>query len=133
MLNFESPALRGKKTRVLFIIIKQRALRLLPGVAASWPTMLGIRNVAVRTCEYVLPNTAAGGETSDKFLTSIGCHEIASEHFVSSGSSFIMDALGDCPQFVSMVNSAVQNLLTAKIISNEGHAALFQTIMSHSL
>jgi hypothetical protein len=44
-----------------------------------------------------------------------------------------MDALGDCPQFVSMVNSAVQNLLTAKTISNEGHAAHFQTILSHSV
>ena len=40
-----------------------------------------------------------------------------------------MDALGDCPQFVSMVNSAVQNLLTAKAISNEGHAEYFQTIV----
>ena len=86
-----------------------------------------------RTRAYVFPNTAAGGETSHKFLTSFCCHEIASEHFVSSGSSFIMDALGDCPQFVSMVNSAVQNLLTAKTISNEGHAAHFQTIVSPSL
>jgi hypothetical protein len=44
-----------------------------------------------------------------------------------------MENLGDCPQFVSMVNSAVQNLLTAKTISNEGLAAHFQTILSHSV
>ena len=87
----------------------------------------------LRTRAYVFPNTAAGGETSHKFLKSFCCHEIASEHFVSSGSSFIMDALGDCPQIISMVNSAVQNLLTAKTISNEGHAAHFQTILSHSV
>jgi hypothetical protein len=76
--------------------------------------------LGTRTRAYVFPNTAAGGETSHKVLTSFWCHEIASEHFVSSGSSFIMDALGDGPHYVTMVNSAAQSLLTAEIISNEG-------------
>jgi len=31
-----------------------------------------------------------------------------------------MDVRGDCPQFVSMVNSAIQILLSAKAISSEG-------------
>jgi hypothetical protein len=31
-----------------------------------------------------------------------------------------MDGLGDCPQFVSMLNSAAENLLSARAINNEG-------------
>jgi hypothetical protein len=45
-----------------------------------------------------------------------------------------MEGSGDCPQFVSMVNSAVQNLLTAKTINNEGQhclAAYSQYFLKH--
>ena len=37
-----------------------------------------------------------------------------------------MDVRGDCPQFVSMVNSAIQILLSAKAISSEGDFQLFE-------
>jgi hypothetical protein len=37
-----------------------------------------------------------------------------------------MDADGDCPQYVSMVNSAIQILLSAEAISSEGDLHLIE-------
>jgi hypothetical protein len=41
-----------------------------------------------------------------------------------------MEGLGDCPQFVCMVDSAVQNLINAQPIRNEGLTSLFFILFS---
>ena len=40
-----------------------------------------------------------------------------------------MDSLGDCPQFVSMVDSAAQIVLSAKTISNEGQLDILNSFL----
>ena len=57
---------------------------------------------------------------------------IVSDHCII-GFIFTMDGSGDCPQFVSMINSAVHNLLGAKAINNEGNSECFQLCLSHLL
>jgi hypothetical protein len=64
-----------------------------------------------------LRNPSDGGANVDVFFVDLllqACPSSVIGFFCTMSSS------GDCPQFVSMLNSAAQSLLTAKTISNEG-------------
>ena len=60
-----------------------------------------------------LRNPSDGGANGDVFFLSICCYKLAPAALFVIGFFCTMSGSGDCPQFVSMLNSAAQSLLTA--------------------
>lgn len=77
-------------------------------------------------CGVVVPANASGGCRGFHAVYLL-CFSVLEFAFVCSFHSRRMATLGDCPQFVSMVNSAIQVVLSPKTISNEGMSNCFKS------
>ena len=83
-------------------------------------------------CGVVVPANASGGCRGFHAVYLL-CFSVLEFAFVCLFHSRRMATLGDCPQFVSMVNSAIQVVLSPKTIRNEGMSKLFQKQIFSSL
>jgi len=77
-------------------------------------------------CGVVVPANASGGCRGFHAVYLL-CFSVLEFAFVCLFHSRRMATLGDCPQFVSMVNSAIQVVLSPKTISNEGMSNCFKS------
>ena len=75
-------------------------------------------------CGVVVPANASGGCRGFHAVYLL-CFSVLEFAFVCLFRIRTMATLGDCPQFVSMVNSAIQVVLSPKTISNEGMSNCF--------
>jgi hypothetical protein len=67
-----------------------------------------------------LRNSSDGGANIDVIFCRFAATSLPQQRYFVIGFLYTMSGSGDCPQFVSMLNSAAQSLLAAKTISNEG-------------
>jgi len=67
-----------------------------------------------------LRNLSDGDANVNVFFCRFAATRLPQQRYLSLVSFCTMSGSGDCPQFVSMLNSAAQSLLTAKTINNEG-------------
>ena len=79
-------------------------------------------------CGVVVPANASGGCRGFHAVYLL-CFSVLEFAFVCLFRHCTMAtvSLGDCPQFVSMVNSAIQVVLSPKTISNEGMSNCFKS------